>query len=61
MLRKYGERNSGCAHVLLSGEPDSAYDRRIPVQMKSRVVVGSITATISGGGYWPGKKQLPLQ
>lgn len=35
-------------------------DRRIPVQMKSKVVVGSITATISGGSYWPGKKQLPL-
>lgn len=31
-------------------------DRRIPVQMKSKVIVGSITATISGGSYWPGKK-----
>ncbi len=30
-------------------------DRRIPVQMKSKVVVGSITATISGGSYWPKK------
>lgn len=31
-------------------------DRRIPVQMKSKVVVGSITATLTGGSYWPGKK-----
>jgi len=26
---------------------------RIPVQMKSKVVVGSITATLVGGSYWP--------
>jgi hypothetical protein len=31
-------------------------DRRIPVLMKSKVVVGSITATLSGGSYWPGRK-----
>lgn len=31
-------------------------ERRIPVQMKSKVVVGSITATLTGGSYWPGKK-----
>jgi hypothetical protein len=31
-------------------------ERRIPVQMKSKVIVGSITATLKGGSYWPGKK-----
>ena len=31
-------------------------DRRIPVQMKSKVAVGSITATLTGGSYWPIKK-----
>lgn len=31
-------------------------DRRIPVQMKSKVIVGSITATAVGGSYWPAKK-----
>lgn len=31
-------------------------DRRIPVQMKSKIVVGSITATLTGGSYWPGRK-----
>jgi len=31
-------------------------DRRIPVQMKSKVVVGSITATLTGGSYWPPRK-----
>ncbi len=31
-------------------------DRRIPVQMKSKVVVGSITATLTGGSYWPVRK-----
>lgn len=31
-------------------------DRRIPVQMKSKVVVGSITATLTGGSYWPARK-----
>lgn len=27
-------------------------DRRIPVQMKSKVKIGSITATLTGGSYW---------
>jgi hypothetical protein len=31
-------------------------DRRIPVQMKSKVVVGSITATLTGGSYWPARQ-----
>ncbi|MDD2310039.1 MAG: DUF3108 domain-containing protein [Desulfuromonadaceae bacterium] len=31
-------------------------ERRIPVQMKSKVVIGSITATITGGSYWSGGK-----
>ena len=31
-------------------------DRRIPVQMKSKVKVGSITATLVGGNYWPVNK-----
>jgi hypothetical protein len=31
-------------------------DRRIPVRMKSKVRVGSITVTLVGGTYWPKKK-----
>lgn len=31
-------------------------DRRVPVQMKSKVRVGSITVTLMGGSYWPAKK-----
>ena len=31
-------------------------DRRIPVLMKSKVKVGSITATLVGGTYWPNKR-----
>jgi hypothetical protein len=31
-------------------------ERRIPVLMKSKVTVGSITATLVGGSYWPEKK-----
>jgi hypothetical protein len=31
-------------------------NRRIPVQMKSKVAVGSITATLTGGSYWPTPK-----
>lgn len=31
-------------------------DRRIPVLMKSKVKIGSITATLVGGSYWPKKK-----
>lgn len=36
-------------------------ERRIPVQMKSKVVVGSITATLTGGSYWPKTAKLPTQ
>ena len=31
-------------------------ERRIPVRMKSKVRIGSITATLVGGSYWPEKK-----
>lgn len=31
-------------------------DRRIPVQMKSKVRVGSVTAILVGGTYWPEKR-----
>lgn len=31
-------------------------DRRIPVLMKSKVKIGSITATLVGGSYWPSVK-----
>ena len=31
-------------------------DRRIPLQVKSKVKVGSITVTLVGGSYWPEKK-----
>lgn len=31
-------------------------DRRIPVQMKSKVKIGSITAILVGGSYWPSSK-----
>lgn len=31
-------------------------ERRIPVQMKSKVKVGSFTAKVVGGSYWPEKK-----
>ena len=31
-------------------------ERRIPVMMKSKVKIGSITATLVGGSYWPVKK-----
>lgn len=31
-------------------------NRRIPVQMKSKVIVGSITATLTGGSYWQTRK-----
>lgn len=30
--------------------------RRIPVKMRSKVKIGSITATLTGGSYWPEKK-----
>ncbi|ABL00421.1 DUF3108 domain-containing protein [Pelobacter propionicus] len=31
-------------------------DRRIPVQMKSKVRLGSVTAILVGGSYWPEKR-----
>jgi len=31
-------------------------ERRIPVLMKSKVKIGSITVTLVGGSYWPQKK-----
>ena len=31
-------------------------ERRIPVQMKSKVRIGNITATLVGGSYWPHNK-----
>lgn len=31
-------------------------DRRLPVLMKSKVVVGNITATLTGGSYWTAEK-----
>lgn len=31
-------------------------ERRIPVQMKSKIRIGSITATLVGGSYWPAEK-----
>lgn len=31
-------------------------DRRLPVQMKSKVKIGSITVTLVGGSYWPDRK-----
>ncbi len=31
-------------------------ERRIPVLMKSKVKIGSITATLVGGSYWPDRK-----
>lgn len=42
---------TGDIHIWLTDD-----DRRIPVQMKSKVVIGSITATAVGGSYWPAKK-----
>lgn len=33
-------------------------ERRIPVQMKSKVIIGSITATLTGGSYWPSEKKV---
>ena len=42
---------TGDIHIWLTDD-----DRRIPVQMKSKVIIGSITATAVGGSYWPAKK-----
>lgn len=42
---------TGDMHIWLTDD-----DRRIPVQMKSKVKIGSITVTLVGGSYWPEKK-----
>jgi hypothetical protein len=42
---------TGDMHIWLTDD-----DRRIPVQMKSKVRVGSFTVTLVGGSYWPQKK-----
>lgn len=39
---------TGEMHIWLTDD-----DRRIPVLMKSKVKIGSITATLVGGSYWP--------
>ncbi len=39
---------TGEMHIWLTDD-----DRRIPVLMKSKVRIGSITATLTGGNYWP--------
>jgi hypothetical protein len=39
---------TGDMHIWLTDD-----ERRIPVQMKSKVRIGSITATLVGGSYWP--------
>ena len=31
-------------------------ERRIPLRMKSKIRIGSVTATLVGGSYWPEKK-----
>jgi len=42
---------TGEMHIWLTDD-----DRRIPVLMKSKVKIGSITATLVGGSYWPAVK-----
>jgi hypothetical protein len=42
---------TGDMHIWLTDD-----DRRIPVMMKSKVKIGSITATLVGGSYWPQKR-----
>jgi hypothetical protein len=42
---------TGEMHIWLTDD-----DRRIPVLMRSKVRIGSITATLVGGSYWPEKK-----
>jgi hypothetical protein len=32
-------------------------ERRIPILIKSKVKIGSITATLVGGSYWPSRKK----
>lgn len=43
---------TGDMHIWLTDD-----DRRIPVLMKSKVKIGSITATLVGGSYWGEKKK----
>ena len=42
---------TGEMHIWLTDD-----ERRIPVLMKSKVRIGSITATLIGGSYWPAGK-----
>jgi len=42
---------TGEMHIWLTDD-----DRRIPVLMKSKVKIGSITATMVAGSYWPERK-----
>jgi len=42
---------TGDIHIWLTDD-----ERRIPVLMKSKVKIGSITVTLVGGSYWPEKK-----
>lgn len=42
---------TGDMHIWLTDD-----ERRIPVLMKSKVRIGSITATLVGGSYWPAGK-----
>lgn len=42
---------TGDIHIWLTDD-----ERRIPVKMRSKVKIGSITATLAGGSYWPEKK-----
>jgi hypothetical protein len=42
---------TGDMHIWLTDDA-----RRVPVLMKSKVKIGSITATLVGGSYWPAKK-----
>jgi hypothetical protein len=42
---------TGEMHIWLTDD-----ERRIPVLMKSKVRIGSITATLVGGSYWPADK-----
>lgn len=43
---------TGDMHIWLTDD-----DRRIPVLMKSKVTIGSITATLVGGSYWPDRQR----
>jgi hypothetical protein len=45
---------TGDMHIWLSDD-----ERKIPLLMKSKVRIGSITVTLVGGSYWPGGKASP--